>query len=108
MRIAYITSGAGGMYCGSCLRDNTLASALTALGHECVLIPTYTPLRTDEPDVSLDRVFFGGISIYLEQKLALFRNMPRFLDRWLSQPGLLRWVTRRFGMKTRPEDAPGR
>jgi glycosyltransferase involved in cell wall biosynthesis len=104
MRIAYITSGAGGMYCGSCMRDNTLATALTALGHECVLIPTYTPLRTDEPDVSMPRVFFGGISIFLEQKLSVFRSMPGFLDRWLSQPGLLRWVTNTFGMKTRPED----
>src|SRR5438128_2372422 len=26
MRITYITAGAAGMYCGSCMRDNTLAS----------------------------------------------------------------------------------
>src|SRR5262249_53800953 len=53
MRIAYITAGAAGMYCGSCMHDNTLASALMALGHEALLIPTYTPIRTDEEDVSL-------------------------------------------------------
>jgi hypothetical protein len=47
MRIAYITAGAGHMYCGSCLRDNTLAMALRAAGHDVQLIPTYTPTRTD-------------------------------------------------------------
>ena len=31
-RIAYITAGAGGMYCGSCLHDNALAAALLARG----------------------------------------------------------------------------
>jgi glycosyltransferase involved in cell wall biosynthesis len=103
MKIAYITAGAAGMYCGSCMHDNTLAAAVIAKGHDCVLIPTYTPIRTDERDVSLKRVFFGGISIYLEQKSRLFRRMPRWLDRWLSRPGLLRWVAR-FGVKTRPEE----
>lgn len=103
MRIAYITAGAAGMYCGSCMHDNTLAAALVAKGHDCVLIPTYTPIRTDERDVSLDRVFFGGISIYLEQKSRFFRRMPRWLDRLLSRPGLLRRVAR-FGVKTRPEE----
>ena len=32
MRIAYITAGAANMYCGSCMKDNTLAAALGALG----------------------------------------------------------------------------
>ena len=31
-RIAYITAGAAGMFCGSCMHDNTLARALMALG----------------------------------------------------------------------------
>src|SRR5207245_775765 len=65
MRIAYITAGAAGMYCGSCLHDNTLVTALIAQGHDALLIPTYTPTRTDEPDVSQKRVFFGGINVYL-------------------------------------------
>ncbi len=101
MKIAYITAGAAGMYCGSCLRDNTLAAALIAKGHDCLLIPTYTPIRTDEEDVSIDRVFFGGINVYLEQKSSLFRRMPGFVDRLLSRPGLLRWVSR-FAVKTQP------
>ena len=52
MRIVYVTSGAAGMFCGSCMRDNTLVVALRRLGHDALLIPTYTPIRTDEPDVS--------------------------------------------------------
>ena len=63
-KIAYITAGAAGMYCGSCIHDNTLASALLTKDVDIALIPTYTPIRTDEHDVSLDHVFFGGIVPY--------------------------------------------
>lgn len=103
MRIAYITAGAAGMFCGSCLHDNTLVSALLALGHDALLIPTYTPIRTDEPDVSQKRVFLGGINVYLQQKFALFRHTPRFFDRLLDAPRLLRWVSR-YAVKTRAEE----
>jgi glycosyltransferase involved in cell wall biosynthesis len=94
MKIAYITAGAAGMYCGSCMHDNTLVAALCALGHDALLIPTYTPIRTDEPDVSQRRVFFGGINVYLQQKLSLFRHTPWLLDRLLDAPRLLRFVSR--------------
>ncbi|CAN5227208.1 hypothetical protein BH10PLA2_BH10PLA2_13530 [soil metagenome] len=103
MRIAYITSGAASMYCGSCMHDNTLAVALRKLGHDALLIPTYTPIRTDEPDASQRRVFFGGINVFLQQKLSFFRHTPRFFDRLLDAPGLLRWAGR-FAGKTRAED----
>ena len=62
MKIAIITAGGAGMYCGSCMQDNSLALALLSLGQDVQLLPTYTPIRTDESDVSLDRVFFGGIN----------------------------------------------
>ena len=75
-KIAYLTSGAANMFCGSCLHDNTLARALTAMGAETTLIPTYTPIRTDEEDVSVDQVFFGGVNVYLQQKFFLFRYIP--------------------------------
>jgi glycosyltransferase involved in cell wall biosynthesis len=103
MKIAYITAGAAGMYCGSCLHDNTLVAALLALGHDALLIPTYTPTRTDEPNVSQKRVFFGGINVYLQQKLALFRHTPWLLDRVLDAPGLLRRVAR-YAVRTRAEN----
>src|SRR5438105_13410139 len=87
MKIAYITAGAANMFCGSCLHDNTLAAALMRQGHEALLIPTYTPIRTDEPDVSMKRVFLGGINVYLQQKLALFRHTPWILDRVMDARG---------------------
>src|SRR5438876_162126 len=103
MKVAYITAGAAGNFCGSCMHDNTLVAALQALGHDALLIPTYTPIRTDEKDVSTHRVFLGGINVYLQQKLALFRHTPWTLDRLLDFPGLLRWVSR-FAVKTQADE----
>lgn len=94
IRVAYIAAGAASMFCGSCLRDNALVSALQRKGLQVLLIPTYTPLRTDEPNVSINRVFYGGINVYLKQKFPLFRRSPGWLDSLLSQPALLRLVGR--------------
>ncbi len=94
MKIAYITAGAAGMYCGTCLHDNTLAAALMSKGHEVSLTPTYTLPRTDDPSVAIDQVFFGAINVYLQQKVPLFRKTPRFLDALLDQKWLLRMVSR--------------
>ena len=102
MRITYITAGAGGMYCGSCIRDNALAAALMAQGHDVLLLPMYTPTLTDEENVSAERVFFGGVSVYLEQYLSLFRHTPWLLDRLWEAPWLIRAVSGR-GVQTRPE-----
>jgi glycosyltransferase involved in cell wall biosynthesis len=101
MKIAFITAGAGNMYCGSCLRDNTLASALIRAGHEVTLIPTYTPTRTDEQNVSHERIFLGGINMFLQQHWSLFRRTPRFIDRFLDSPSLLRFTTR-WGVSVDP------
>ena len=90
MRILSITAGAAGMYCGSCSRDNALAVELLARGHDVTLLPLYTPTTTDETNVSRDQVLFGGISIYLQQHLALFRKTPRFLDRLWDSPRVIR------------------
>jgi glycosyltransferase involved in cell wall biosynthesis len=95
MKILYLTGGAGQMYCGSCLRDNALATELLARGHDVSLLPVYTPTLTDEPNVSGDKVFFGGISVYLEQYVPMFRKSPRWLDRlWDSTP-MLQLASRR-------------
>ncbi|MBC8355855.1 MAG: glycosyltransferase family 4 protein [Planctomycetes bacterium] len=94
-KIAYLTAGAAGMYCGSCMHDNTLASALTRLGVDVQLIPTYTPIRTDEEDVSIDQIFFGGINVFLEQKVPGFRFLPSFVRSLLDRPSLIRWATKR-------------
>jgi glycosyltransferase involved in cell wall biosynthesis len=90
MKILSITAGAGNMYCGSCLRDNNLAAELRRQGHDVVLLPLYTPTRTDEPNASRPgRVFFGGISVYLEQLSPLFRHTPKFLDKLWDLPSVI-------------------
>jgi len=83
------------MYCGSCLRDNALASALLARGHDVVLTPVYTPTLTDERNVSGRRIFFGGISVYLEQHMPLFRRTPWVLDRLWDWAPMLRFASKR-------------
>ena len=93
-KIVYLTAGAGGMFCGSCLHDNALAKALHADGWNLMLVPFYTPIRTDEQDVSVDQVFFGGINVYLQQKIPLFRYLPSLFDRVLDNPKLIRRVTK--------------
>jgi glycosyltransferase involved in cell wall biosynthesis len=93
MRIASITAGAGGMFCGSCMKDNTLANALNKLGHQCLLIPCYTPMRLDEPQAQASPIFLGGLTMFLQQKYSWFRHIPRFLSRWLAAPWLLKQVS---------------
>ncbi|MBI3462490.1 MAG: glycosyltransferase family 4 protein [Planctomycetes bacterium] len=101
MRIAIITAGGAGMYCGSCLHDNTLAAALLARGTEVQLIPTYTPIRTDEEDVSLHRVFLGGINVYLQQKARFWSRVPRAVRRVFDAPWILGKLGS-LGLKTDP------
>ncbi len=102
MKVVYLAAGAAGMYCGSCLHDNTLAAALLALGEDVMLVPTYTPLRTDEENVSNAHLFFGGINVYLQQHSALFRHTPWFLDALFDHPAVLEWATR-GGPSVEPE-----
>lgn len=83
------------MYCGSCLRDNALAAELLSRGHDVTLLPVYTPTRTDETNVSQERVFFGGISVYLEQYVPMFRDSPRWLDRLWDSKSMLTLASRR-------------
>ncbi len=98
MRVAIVTAGAAGMICGSCLNDNTLARALVGLGHDALLVPTYTPITTDNPDASLKRVFMGGVRIYLEQKYGWFRALPRWSTAWLDSRPILNLAGKFAGM----------
>jgi glycosyltransferase involved in cell wall biosynthesis len=82
------------MYCGSCLRDNALARVLMEAGHDVLLIPTYTPTRTDEQNVSLNRVFLGGINVYLQQHFEIFRKSPQIVDRLWDFGPFLKLVAR--------------
>jgi len=83
------------MYCGSCLRDNAMATELIARGHDVMLLPVYTPTFTDEPNVSRNHVVLGGISAYLEQYVPVFRKTPRWLDRLWDSKTVLSLASRR-------------
>jgi glycosyltransferase involved in cell wall biosynthesis len=104
LRIVQITPGAGKMYCGACLRDNALVTALRKLGHAAVMAPLYLPLTLDEEDQSAGTpIFFSGINVYLEQQSALFRLAPFWLHQALASPTLLKWASG-AAAKTRPID----
>jgi glycosyltransferase involved in cell wall biosynthesis len=92
------------MFCGNCFHDNTLVTELRKLGHDAVMLPLYLPINVDTEDQSAGNpIFFGGINVYLQQKSALFRYMPRWLHRALSSRGLLAWAAGRAA-KTRASD----
>ncbi len=83
------------MFCGSCMHDNAWARALMAAGHDVSLIPTYTPLRLDEPATrQTSRVFLGGVNVYLDARSKLWRAVPRGLKTWLDHPALLNLATK--------------
>lgn len=103
MRVVILAAGAGGMYCGSCLRDNRLAKTLIDQKRDVSLISLYTPIRTDETDVSQHDVYFGGVSVFLEQKSKLMQRAPGWLLRMLDSNAILR-LAGKFAGRTRGED----
>ena len=99
MKLVLLTPGTGSYYCGVCMRDNALARRWIGMGHDAVMLPMYLPLTLDEAPVrSGNDVFFGGINVYLQQKLAWFRRAPQWVDRILNHPALLKWAGSMGGM----------
>ena len=99
MKLAFLTPGTGNYYCGVCMRDNSLARQLIALGHDVTMLPTYLPHFLDEEDASPDQpIFFGGINVYLQHKFSLFRHTPQWIDKAFDSKWLLRKAAARSGM----------
>jgi len=99
MKLLFLTPGTGSYYCGVCMRDNAMAKQLCSTGHDAVLLPLYLPLTLEESAASPGApVLFGGLNVYLQQRFAWFRNAPRWVDRWLDHPALLKWLGRFSGM----------
>ena len=95
MNFLFITPGTGSYYCGVCMRDNALVSALRQRGHDAIMLPIYLPILTDENSVSDEMpIFFGGINVYLQQKFSFFRHSPAWLDRIFNNRSLLRLASR--------------
>ena len=104
MNIAFLSPGTGSYYCGACMRDNALAKSLTAAGHEVSLLPMYLPMQLDDPEIApQSEIFFGGINVFLQQKIPLFRHAPAWLDHLLNAKKLLRAAAGRSHM-TSPRD----
>ncbi|MEI6162951.1 MAG: glycosyltransferase family 4 protein [Planctomycetota bacterium] len=103
MRIVHITAGAGGRLCGSCLHDNALVRSLRQAGRDAILVSAYVPTTTDEENVSESKVVLGGINVWLQQYIPLFRKTPAFLDRLFDLPVLVSWLSARTG-NARPVD----
>lgn len=107
MKIVHITAGAGGRLCGSCLHDNALVRSLRTRGLDAILVPAYVPTTTDEENIAIERIVMGGVNVWLEEHVPLFRQMPRFLDntlgRLLDSRWLLAWLSSRTS-STRPAD----
>ena len=99
MKIIQLTPGTGSFYCGACIRDEMLIKALRRRGDDAMIAPMYLPLMTDEPAQNIKpRIFFGGVNVYLQQKAALFRHTPRWLDACFDAPRLLGWAAQFAGM----------
>lgn len=106
MKIVFLTGGTGSYYCGACMRDNALAQEIQRAGHDVTLAPMYLPLMLDEATLAgADRVpvFFGGINVFLQQKIPLFRHTPRWFDRLFNSTGLLKWAARHSHMTSARE-----
>jgi glycosyltransferase involved in cell wall biosynthesis len=77
------------------MHDNAWARALITAGHDVSLVPTYTPLRLDEPaSAHTSKVFLGGVNVYLDATSKFWRVIPRPLKRWLDNPVLLNLASR--------------
>lgn len=102
MKIAQLTPGSGdNFYCENCLRDAAMVKAMRKNGHDVFMVPMYLP-ATSQKDLSNSPipVFFGGINVYLQQKLGIFRKTPRWIDKLFDSPKLLGWVGKKASMTT--------
>jgi len=103
MRIFHLAAGAADLYCGACQRDAALLQSLANLGHAVEAVALYTPLRADEDLIPPScPIFYGGVNVYLQQMLPVFRWLPAWLDRFLASPALLRLLSS-FAIETRPQ-----
>ena len=100
MKIAHLTPSSGDtFYCENCQRDIALVNAMQKMEHEILLMPMYLPINADKKDLPTSSpIFFGGVNVYLQQKLSIFRKTPRWLDNLFDNPKLLQWAGRQAGM----------
>ena len=103
MKIAYLVPGTGGaFYCGNCHRDRLFVTAMKNNPEvDVTALPLYLlPNRDNFGDDFETNVFFGAISLYVKEKVPAMRNMPRFIEKILDSPPLLKFAARMAGSTT--------
>lgn len=100
MKIVYLITGSGGsFYCGNCYRDMIYLKAIRKVqGIKASAIPLYLPPDASSDNAGLDdNVFFGAVSLYLREKVSIFKNMPGFIGKILDSRPLLKMAAKRAG-----------
>lgn len=97
LKCVMLTPGTGNFFCGSCLRDHSLARGLKQEGVDITMVPLYLP-HVAEDNLSTSPLFFGGINLYVQRKFPWFEKSPTWLRNLLDHPALLRFVSRFSGM----------
>ncbi len=99
MKIIHVLPSSGDQfYCENCVRDNALLRALVAEKADVVALPLYLPQSlVQAPGAEDSPIFFGGINSWLQQKSAIFRHTPRWIDRLLDSRLLLNLAAKRAG-----------
>jgi glycosyltransferase involved in cell wall biosynthesis len=104
MRIVQLAPGAGGgFYCENCIRDAMLVRQFHKMGHEAIALPMYLPSGDQQGDFKKGPMFYGGINVWLQQHLGLFRKTPRWLDRMFDGQKLLAKVSSKTGLASAKE-----
>jgi glycosyltransferase involved in cell wall biosynthesis len=89
------------------MRDGALVQALRSAGEDVVMVPMYLPMFTDGNPIQEDTpVFFGGINVWLQQQVPLFRKTPRWLDRLFDSKWMLRRAARMEGSTSASDLGP--
>ncbi|MFH0841874.1 MAG: glycosyltransferase family 4 protein [Bacteroidota bacterium] len=101
MKIVYLITGSGGsFYCANCYRDMLYFRAIKKVpGTTAKAIPLYLPPDSDvnREDAFDKNVFFGAISLYMREKIRIFRNMPLFLEKFFNSKPFLRIAAKLAG-----------
>jgi glycosyltransferase involved in cell wall biosynthesis len=100
MKIVYLITGSGGsFYCGNCYRDMLFLRAIRKVpGISASAIPLYLPPDQSNTETGFDdKVFFGAISMYLREKVKIFKNMPAFFDKFLDFTPFLKLAAKQAG-----------
>jgi glycosyltransferase involved in cell wall biosynthesis len=101
MKIVYLITGSGGsFYCSNCYRDMLYFRAIRKVpGTIANAIPLYLPpdSETNRENLFDKHVFFGAVSLYLREKVKLFRNMPRFLEKIFDSSPILKLAAHMAG-----------